>query len=72
VTLISFAPWMLNTFTEMLTFYFSRATTMDIGDPAIVLAFFRYFIQLSLPVTVTALVAGVAGNIVQTGDSSSA
>jgi flagellar biosynthetic protein FlhB len=67
VTLIGFAPWMLNMFTEMLRFYFTRATTMDITDPALVLAFFRYFILLALPVTLTALVAGVAANIMQNG-----
>jgi flagellar biosynthetic protein FlhB len=67
LALISFAPWMMNTFTEMLRFYLSRCTKMEITDPAIVKAFFHYFIMLVLPVTLTALVAGVAANILQNG-----
>jgi flagellar biosynthetic protein FlhB len=67
VTLMAFAPSMLNTFTEMLRFYLSRSTTTEITDPALVQAFFHYFIKLVLPVTVTALVAGIAANIVQNG-----
>jgi flagellar biosynthesis protein FlhB len=67
LTLIGFAPSMLNTFTEMLRFYFSRSTTMDITDPAIFRAFVKYFVSLSLPVTITALVAGVLSNILQNG-----
>lgn len=67
LALISFAPWMLKTFTEMLRFYLSRSTTTELTDPALVQAFFHYFILLVLPVTLTALVAGVAANILQNG-----
>ena len=67
LALISFAPWMLNTFTEMLRFYLTRCTKMEITDPAIVRAFFHYFIMLVLPVTLTAMIAGVAANILQNG-----
>ena len=67
LALISFAPWMLKTFTEMIRFYLSRCTKMEITDPAVVQAFFHYFIMLVLPVTLTALVAGVASNILQNG-----
>jgi len=67
LTLIGFAPSMLDTFTEMLRFYFSRSTTMEITDPAIFRAFIKYFVALSLPVTVTALVAGVLSNVLQNG-----
>lgn len=67
LALISFAPWMLNTFTEMLRFYLSRCTKMEVTDPAVVQAFFHYFIMLVLPVTLTAMVAGVAANILQNG-----
>ena len=67
LTLIALAPWMLKTFTEMLRFYLTRSTTTEITDPALVKAFFRYFILLALPVTITAMVAGVASNILQNG-----
>ena len=67
LTLIALAPWMLKTFTEMLRFYLTRSTTTEITDPVLVKAFFRYFILLALPVTITAMVAGVASNILQNG-----
>ncbi|HKL86969.1 MAG TPA: flagellar biosynthesis protein FlhB [Treponemataceae bacterium] len=67
LALVSFGPWMLNTLTEMLNFYFSRSTTVDITDPTLVQAFFHYFIRLVLPVTLTALISGVISNILQNG-----
>jgi flagellar biosynthesis protein FlhB len=67
LSLIAFAPWMLKTFTEMLRFYLTRSTTTELTDPVLVTAFFRYFVKLALPVTLTAMVAGVASNILQNG-----
>ncbi len=67
LTVIMLAPDMMKTFTELLSFYLTRAVTADITDPALVQAFFRYFIKLVLPVTVAALLAGVASNILQNG-----
>lgn len=67
LALIAFAPWMLNTLTEMLNFYFTRSTSIDITDPVLLQAFFHYFIRLVLPVTLTALISGVVSNILQNG-----
>ena len=67
LSLIAFAPWMLKTFTEMLRFYLTRSTTTELTDPVLVTAFFHYFVKLALPVTLTAMVAGVASNILQNG-----
>jgi flagellar biosynthetic protein FlhB len=67
LTLIAFAPSMLNTFTELLRFYFSRSTSTEITDPTLVTAFFHYFVKLVLPVTVTALAAGIVSNVLQNG-----
>lgn len=67
LTLIAFAPSMLNTFTELLRFYFTRSTSVEITDPTLLNAFFHYFIRLVLPVTLTALVAGIASNVLQNG-----
>ncbi len=67
LTLIALAPWMLKTFTEMLRFYLTRSTTVDITDPVLITAFFRYFVMLVSPITLAALVAGVAANILQNG-----
>lgn len=67
ISLILFAPWMLNTFVELIRFYFSRSASTELNDPALVGAFFHYFIRLVLPVTLTALVSGVASNVLQNG-----
>lgn len=67
LTLIALAPWMLKIFTEMLRFYLTRSTTTEITDPVLIAAFFHYFVMLVLPVTITAMVAGVASNILQNG-----
>lgn len=67
LALIAFAPSMINTFTELLRFYFTRSTTVDITDPTLIAAFFHYFVKLVLPVTLTALIAGVVSNVLQNG-----
>lgn len=67
LALIAFAPWMLRTCVELLRFFLLRSTTAEITDPTLVRAFYRYFAILVLPVTLTALVAGVAANLIQNG-----
>lgn len=67
VSLMFFAPGMIRTFAEMLRFYLLRCTTMEPTDPALWSALVRYFAKLALPVTITAMVAGVASNILQNG-----
>jgi len=67
LVLMAFAPWMMKTITEMLRFYLLRSTTTEITDPVLVSAFFHYFIQLILPVTLSAMIAGVASNLLQNG-----
>ncbi len=67
LTLLALAPLMMKTFTEMLHFFLSRATSMEIDDPTLFFVFIRYFIRLVLPITLTAVVAGVAANILQNG-----
>jgi len=67
LALIAFAPSMIRTFTELLRFYFTRSTTVDITDPTLIAAFFHYFVKLVLPITLTALVAGVVSNVLQNG-----
>ncbi len=65
ICLIICAPWMMNTCIMIIRFYVDRCTGTSITDPSLLLAFFYYFIQLMLPVSLTALVSGVAGNIIQ-------
>ncbi len=67
LALIAFAPSMIRTFSELLRFYFTRSTTVDITDPTLIAAFFHYFVKLVLPITLTALVAGIVSNVLQNG-----
>jgi flagellar biosynthetic protein FlhB len=67
IALMILAPSMIKTFVEMIRFFFSRATTTEVTDPALFRAFLHYFIQLALPIALTAMVAGVASNIAQNG-----
>jgi len=67
LVLMAFAPWMMQTIIDMLRFYLLRSTTTEITDPVLVTAFFHYFIQLILPVTLSAMIAGVASNLLQNG-----
>jgi flagellar biosynthetic protein FlhB len=61
-------PSMLRTCTEMLRFFFTRATELDpVGDRFVTGLFFQYFIRLVLPLTIVAMLAGIFSNLVQTG-----
>ena len=66
-TLVALGPWMIENFTEMMRFFYTRSTTIDITDPVLVAGFFHYFIRLVLPILLTAFVAGIASNIIQNG-----
>lgn len=67
LSLIAFAPWMLKTFMEMIRFFYERCTTSDPFDSVLVAVFFRYFVLLALPVTLTALISGIVSNVIQNG-----
>lgn len=67
LSLIAFAPWMLKTFMEMIRFFYERCTTSDPFDPVLVAVFFRYFVLLALPITLTALISGIVSNVIQNG-----
>ncbi|HHU37228.1 MAG TPA: flagellar biosynthesis protein FlhB [Treponema sp.] len=67
LVLVAFAPRMFNTCTEMLRFFLLRSTTSEINDPALMKAFFHYFIRLVLPVAISAVVSGVTANLLQNG-----
>jgi flagellar biosynthetic protein FlhB len=68
VGLAALSDYMLKTFQEMLRYYLSVATEMNIAtDRTIFSAFFVYFIKLTLPVMAVAFVAAALGNILQVG-----
>ena len=66
IAIIILAPWIFNSCVEIIKFYFDRCVSAELTDSALIAAFYNYFIKLVLPIGLTAMVAGVVGNIVQT------
>ena len=66
VVLAFSAPSMLSTIAEMTRFFLSRAA--GAGDPDFTLfrAFVHYFVRLVTPVAVSAVLAALAANLIQT------
>jgi flagellar biosynthesis protein FlhB len=69
LTLVVAAPSMLGTLQEMITFFFQRCAEIDpISEPGpLVQAFYRYFLQLTVPIAAVAVISAVASNMVQVG-----
>ncbi|MDR1466414.1 MAG: flagellar biosynthesis protein FlhB [Treponema sp.] len=66
--LLLLAPYLLQTYTELVKFFISRAVSMDpTKDRAIVGVCLSYFLKLCSPIIVTAMVAAIVSNIVQVG-----
>jgi flagellar biosynthetic protein FlhB len=60
--------YLLNTFTEMISFFFSRSAQIDVtSNNTVSQAFFSYFVQLTWPIGVVALVSAILANLVQVG-----
>lgn len=66
VTLIFLGKWLLNSFAEILIFYFNQCSVYDIHDPSLVATFYSVFIKTVLPIALISVIAGIAGNIIQT------
>ncbi len=67
ITLLIMAPSMLSNLAEMLRFFFLRATELEPDNPVIFRVFVTYFLRLFLPIAFTAVIAGIAGNLLQNG-----
>jgi flagellar biosynthetic protein FlhB len=68
VAIAILAPGMLSTFVEMLNYYLRVSTEVEIGDLGTVsMAFVSYFLRLTLPVVIVAVVSAVASNLAQVG-----
>lgn len=58
----------LRTMSEMLTFFLSRSTSVDVvSDATVVPAVMSFFLRMTLPVAAVAFVAAFAGNVLQVG-----
>lgn len=66
ITLVITAPWLFRNCVQIVRFYFEKCQSPNIADPALLAAFYNYFIKMLLPLFLTAIVAGVAGNMIQT------
>lgn len=65
LTLILLAPWLLRGFVQVIRFYMERCTTASITDGELLMEFLYAMVRMVLPIAATALVAGVAANVIQ-------
>lgn len=65
LAIVMLAPWLLTGFVQIMRFYFDRCVTASLTDAALAAEFFYSVIRMVLPVALTAMVAGVASNIMQ-------
>jgi len=66
LTLVLLAPWMLRTCVEMLRFFFMMVNELDPAiDRHTALIFANYFLRLTVPVFIVAMVAAVFSNLIQ-------
>ena len=65
IALIICAPWVLTNCIKVVRFCFDRCAESDFTDRNLAIAFFVYFLKMMLPVALTAIIAGIAGNIIQ-------
>jgi flagellar biosynthesis protein FlhB len=68
VALAIISPYLLATTVEMVSFFFSMATEIDVTrDFQIMPAFYSYFIRLTWPIATVAVISAILGNLVQVG-----
>ena len=65
IALIICAPWVFTNCVKVIKFYFDHCTESEFTDRNLAIAFFIYFLKMMLPIAFTAVVAGIAGNIIQ-------
>ena len=66
ITLVITAPWLFKNCVQILRFYFEKCHGANINDPALIAAFYSYFIKMLVHLFLTAMAAGIAGNMIQT------
>lgn len=65
LTLMLLGKWLLRNFEEILIFFFTRSAQGNAVSGTSAAVFFNYFLKMVLPIAFVALIAGVAGNIIQ-------
>lgn len=62
------APYIFRNMLEMMRYFLSMSTEMDVTtEPRIVSAFFNYFLRVTAPLFAVAFVSAILGNLVQVG-----
>jgi len=67
MAILFLGSYILRTCVEMLRFFFTRITELDIDNGIIAGVFFRYLARLALPIALTAFAAALFSNMVQVG-----
>jgi len=68
VALLLLGRYMLNNSLEMVGYFFTQSTQIDITtDGVVARAFLGYFVRIALPVALVAAAAAILGNVVQVG-----
>jgi len=68
VALALLGPYIVQTMIEMLRYFFTASTKVDVTTDATVYpAFLSYFAKMTFPVAVVAFIAAIMGNVLQVG-----
>ncbi|MHC6203465.1 flagellar biosynthesis protein FlhB [Breznakiellaceae bacterium SP9] len=68
IVILIMGPYILQTCTEMLRFFITRAAEIDaVKDRFTAGLFFQYYLQLITPIAAVSVLAAIVANIVQTG-----
>ena len=65
MALVFLAKWILRNCLDLMGFFFTRCTNENIMDGAFGMAFFAYFLKITLPLLLIAMIAGVVANLIQ-------
>ena len=66
IALIFLAPWFFKNCVGIYRFYFERVSEVNLEDPSLVAAFYKYYLKFFIPIAAVTIVAAIAGNVFQT------
>ncbi len=66
VTLVFLGRWLFTQLLQVLKYYFNLSSTANVRNPSLIAAFYNVFIKSVIPIALMSIVAGIAGNIIQT------
>lgn len=67
IVLIVLAPWLINQLVEMLHFFLTISVEDSQTGQTLFITFLNYFLKCMLPLAITAMVTGIASNVIQNG-----